>query len=105
MGALSQTLRDAIIPLVRSRGSPPRANYLTRSPAVTDRRKNKTKKTVPWLSSSRSERYGVVANQRQPNLYMVGCGGGQEYSQHTLLRWSGVGLIVAGASNSAGSLL
>ena len=41
VGALPYTLRDTIIPLVRSKASPPRTNDLNRSQAVTDRQKTK----------------------------------------------------------------
>ena len=41
VGDLPYTLRDKAIPLVRSKGYPPRSNDLTRSPAVTDCRKKK----------------------------------------------------------------
>ena len=43
VGALPYTLRDTIIPLVRSESSPPRTDDLARSPAVTDRQKNPNK--------------------------------------------------------------
>ena len=49
-------VRDTIIPLVRSKGSPLRTNDVTRPPAVTDRHKSR-KITIPWLFSSSSERH------------------------------------------------
>ena len=58
------TLRDTLVPLVRSQGSPPGTYYLTRPPAVVTA-KTKRKTTVPWLSSSRSERR-VLQRRRQP---------------------------------------
>ena len=70
------TLRDVSIPLVRSKGSSPRTNNMTRLPAETDRQKTKnTNKMVPWLSSSSSERY-VFQCRCQPTptqpVYYIG---------------------------------
>ena len=52
-----------------NKGSPPRTNDLTRSPAVTDRQKQKT---VPGcLAYEVSGMFqSVVANRRQPNPYI-----------------------------------
>ena len=50
----------------------PRTNDSTRPPAVADHRK---KKAVPWLYNVaqvvNGMVYSVVANRRQPNLYVV----------------------------------
>ena len=49
MGALPQTLRDPIIPLVRSKGSPPRTNDLTRPPVAATAKKRRNNKTASTL--------------------------------------------------------
>ena len=43
VGALPSTLRDPIIPLVRSKGSPPRTNGLSRPPVAATAKKEKKK--------------------------------------------------------------
>ena len=57
------TLGDTIIPLVRSKGSPPRTNDLTRPPAIMIRPKKQKK--VPWFSSIASD-WRVLQRLRQP---------------------------------------
>ena len=79
---------DAIIPLVRGKGSQPRTNDVTRLPAATDRRTKNTKKAVPWLSPVArvvsGMFYSVVANRRQPS----GVGGGAYIVQLVLYHYS-----------------
>ena len=60
---------------MRSKGSPPRKNDLTRPPTVIDRQKNKNKKErypggLAHVVSGMF--YSVVANRRQPYLYKIG---------------------------------
>lgn len=72
VGALPQTLRDTIIPFVRSKGSPTLTNDHARSRAVADRQENTQNKVasgclahlVSGMLSS------AVSNRHQPNLYM-----------------------------------
>ena len=74
LGALPRTLRDAINYLVRRKGSLPRANALTRRPAVDDRHPPPKKKRYPGCLAHvvSGNFYTVVVNRRQPNLYIVG---------------------------------
>ena len=77
---------------MRSKGSPPRTNDVTRpTVAATAKKKEKKKRYVPWLSSSRGERH-VLQYRCQPtptqpihiktnNAYIGGGGwGGGGYS-------------------------
>ena len=61
---------------MRSKGSFPRTNDLSRRPAVGDRQqKEKTKRYPGCLALLVSGMcYSVVANRRPPNLYMIGVG-------------------------------
>ena len=74
MGALPQTLRDPIIPLVRSRGSPPRTNDRTRSPVATTTENQNEKRMYPGclVHVLSGVFYSAVANRRQPNLCTPG---------------------------------
>ena len=68
------TLRDTIIPLVRSQGSPPRTNDTTRPPAMVTA-KNKTKQNGR-LSSSRSQwgwEFLHRARRHRPNDPQFSC--------------------------------
>ena len=69
-------VRGTIIPLVRSKSSPPRKNDIARPPAVIDRQQQAKKKRYPGgLAHVVSDVfYRVAANQRQPNLYRIGGG-------------------------------
>ena len=71
MGALRKTLRDPIIPLVGSKGSPPRTNDLTRPPvAATAKKKRKSMHPGCLAHVVSGMFYSAVANRRQPNLYI-----------------------------------
>ena len=63
------TLRDTITSLVRSLGSPPLTNHLTRQPAMATA-KNKRHPGCP-VHAVIGVFYSVVANRRQPNLYSI----------------------------------
>ena len=69
-------VRDTIIPLVRSKGSLPHTNDLTRPPAVTDRQKEKEKKRYPGCLAQvvNGMFYSVAVNRRQPNIDSGGGG-------------------------------
>ena len=75
------TLRDAIIPLVRSQSCPPRTNDLNRSPAMATAAKIKNKTKYPGLSSSRSDwrdiqrRCQPTPTQPTKNIYIHIWGG------------------------------
>ena len=73
MGALPQTLRDPIIPLVRSKGSPPRTYDPTRPPvaATAKKQKQKTVRMYPGCLAHvvvSGMFYSVVTSRRPPNL-------------------------------------
>ena len=69
------TLRDTIIPLVRSKTSPPRTNDVTGLPAVIDPPLETQTKNGMYLGGLAhvvsGMFYSVVANRGQPNLYIV----------------------------------
>ena len=69
-GALPYTWH-MIIPLVRSYGSPPHANDLTRSTTIVNPKMKGIKKRYPGclVHAVRGVFYSVVADRRQPNPY------------------------------------
>ena len=74
MGALPQTLRDPITPLVRIKGSPPLTNDRIRSPTMGDGEKERDTKNGMYPGCLAHVVSGMfhsfVANRRQPSLFI-----------------------------------
>ena len=76
MGALPYTrytlpVSDSITSLLRRKALPPRTNHLSRPPAVVTAPKKTQQRYASCLAHAvRSVFFSVVANRRQPNLYI-----------------------------------